>query len=134
MCMLQNKSLNIIFIVSYYQGGWLFIVLGCRWSLIFFLYKMFFFCNKIGVERPRAIILWVSFIFIDNRYISYFNLPDSYFPWARDDVSIPSKLVWSRRSKFAGDNSVMLPAQKTFGSKHWCFSSLQSITKCNYFN
>ena len=31
-----------------------------------------------------------------------FNPPDSYFAWARDDVSISSKLVPSRRSKFAG--------------------------------
>ena len=96
--MLHNKSLKIFFIVSYYQDFLSFqVVVDIR----FFWTKSCSFVTKIGVERVRVLNFVTSssiYLYWQWLYILIFNLPVSYFAWARDGVSIPSKLVRSRRS------------------------------------
>ena len=99
--MLHNKSLKIFYSLHLTISMADFLSFQVVVDLRFFLYKIFFLCVcviKIGVERLLMFHLFVLAIAI----FLIFNLPDSYFAWARDDVSIPSKLVRSRRSKFAG--------------------------------
>ena len=98
--MLHNKSLKIFYslhlTISMADFLSFQVVVDLRF---FFVQNLFFVCvTKIGVERLLMFHLFVLAIAI----FLIFNLPDSYFAWARDDVSIPSKLVPSRRSKFAG--------------------------------
>ena len=101
--MLHNKSLKIFFSLhlTISMADFLsFQVLVDR--RFFFVQNLFFGVTKIGFER---LLNFTNLIFIylywQSLYFLFFN-PDSYFAWARDDVSIPSKLVPSRRSKFAG--------------------------------
>ena len=86
--MLHNKSLKIFFSLhlTISMADFLSFQVVVDLSFFFFFYKFFEF---------HLFVLAIAIFLI-------FNLPDSYFVWARDDVSIPSKLVPSRRSKFAG--------------------------------
>ena len=72
----------------------------------FFLHKILVFCSK-HWRRKTTSVKFYDFDFhlfvLTIAIFLFFNLPDSYFAWARDDGSIPYKLVRSRRSKFAGD-------------------------------
>ena len=71
----------------------------------FFLHKILVFCSK-NWPRKTTSVKFCDFDFhlfvLTIAIFLIFNLPDSYFAWARDDVSILYKLVRSRRSKFAG--------------------------------
>ena len=99
--MLHNKSLKIFYSLHLTISMADFLSFQVFVDLKFFFVQNLFFCvrvTKIGVERLLKFHLFVLAIAI----FLIFNLPDSYFAWARDDVSIPSKLVPSRRSKFAG--------------------------------
>ena len=99
--MLHNKSLKIFYSLHLTISMADFLSFQVVVDLRFFFCTKSFFCvcvTKIGVERLLKFHLFVLAIAI----FLIFNLPDSYFAWARDDVSIPSKLVPSRRSKFAG--------------------------------
>ena len=99
--MLHNKSLKIFYSLHHTISMADFLSFQVFVDLRFFFVQNLFFCvcvTKIGVERLLKFHLFVLAIAI----FLIFNLPDSYFAWARDDASIPSKLVPSRRSKFAG--------------------------------
>ena len=99
--MLHNKSLKIFYSLHLTISMADFLSFQVFVDLRFFFVQNLFFCvcvTKIGVERLLKLHLFVLAIAI----FLIFNLPDSYFAWARDDLSIPSKLVPSRRSKFAG--------------------------------
>ena len=101
--MLHNKSLKIFLSLYLTISMADFLSFQVVVDLRFFFVQNLFFCvTKIGVERLKFCDFDFHLFVLAIAIFLIFNLPDSYFAWARDDGSIPSKLVPNRHSKFAG--------------------------------
>ena len=78
------------------------VVVDLRFFFLFFLHKILVFCSK-NWRRKTTSVKFCDFDFhlfvLTLAIFLIFNLPDSYFAWARDDVSILYKLVRGQRSR-----------------------------------